>query len=58
MMSTIPRLPGTEPEVDDETRATLDDRLKTIERDGKTAEEWTPDLRDRRIQQLKNLALK
>jgi hypothetical protein len=53
MISTIPTRPGTEPEVDDETRATLDDRLKTIDRDGKTSEEWTPDLRDRRIQQLK-----
>ena len=58
MMSTIPTCPGTEREVDDETRAILDDRLKTIERDGKTSEEWTPHLRDRRIQQLKNLALK
>jgi hypothetical protein len=58
MMITTPTRHGTEPEVDDETRATLDERLKTIERDAKTSEEWTPDLRDRRIQQLKNLALK
>jgi len=58
MTITTPSYPGTEPEVDDETRATLDERLKTIETDAKTSEEWTPDLRDRRIQQLKNLTLK
>ena len=53
-MSTIPTRPG-EPEVDDETRATLEDRLKTIERDGKDAEEWTADLKERRIRQLQSL---
>ncbi len=57
-MSTIPTLPGTEPEVDDETRATLDERLKTIDRDGNAGEEWTTSLKDQRIRQLNALTPK
>jgi hypothetical protein len=53
-MSTTPTRAG-ESEVDDETLATLHERLKTIERDGKDAEEWTADLKDRRIRQLQSL---
>ncbi len=44
--------------IDDETRATLDERLKTIERDGKASEEWTTTLKDQRIRQLNSLAPK
>ncbi len=57
-MSTIPTLPGTEPEVDDETRETLDERLKTIDRDANASEEWTTSLKDQRIRQLNALAPK
>jgi hypothetical protein len=54
MSITISSRPG-EPEIDDETRATLDDRLRTIERDAKNAEEWTADLKEKRIRQLQSL---
>lgn len=57
-MSTTPIRPGTEPEIEDETRATLDDRLKTIKRDGKESVEWTADLKDKRIRKLQTLAPK
>jgi hypothetical protein len=57
-MNTIPVRPGTEPEVDDETRATLEDRLKTIDRDGKASEEWTAELKDKRIRKLQTLVPK
>ena len=50
-----PSGPGAE--VDDETRATLEERLKTIERDGKQSVEWTADLtadlKDKRIRKLR-----
>ena len=54
MSITISSRPG-EPEIDDETRATLDDRLRTNERDAKDAEEWTADLKEKRIRQLQSL---
>jgi hypothetical protein len=57
-MSTTPARPDTKPPVDEETCATLDERLKTIERDGKESEEWTADLKDRRIRQLQTLVPK
>lgn len=57
MSTTTPTHSG-EPELDDETRATLDDRLKTIERDGKDSVEWTADLKDKRIRKLQMLAPK
>lgn len=53
---TTPSRPGTE--VDDETRATLEERLKTIERDGKQSVEWTAVLKDKRIRKLQTLARK
>jgi hypothetical protein len=57
-MSTEPKRPGTEPEIDQETKTLYDERLKTIDRDAKDSEEWTPETKDRRIQQLKTFVPK
>lgn len=53
-MATTPSRPDSNHEVlDDETRRILDERLKTIDRDERESEEWTPALKDERIRQLK-----
>ena len=46
--------PGEKPELDDETKAILTERLKTIDRDAKESEEWTPELKASLIRELKH----
>jgi hypothetical protein len=53
-MATTPLRPGIDPELDNDTKANLNDRLKTIERDAKESEEWTPELKARLIGELKH----
>ena len=54
-MSANPTRPGTETQpLDDETRATLTERLKTIDKDYKKAESW-PRTKERILQNLKHV---
>jgi hypothetical protein len=40
--------------LDDDTKAVLTERLRTIERDATESEEWTPELKARLIRELKD----
>jgi hypothetical protein len=52
-MATTPLHADSDPELDDETKALLTERLKTIECDAEESEEWTPELKARLIRELK-----
>lgn len=54
-MSATPVRPGTEDEIDEETRAILDERMKTIDEDAKNAVDAKTVIAEgrRRLQQMR-----
>ncbi len=55
-MGSIPAHSGAKREIDQEIQDLLEERLKTRERDERNGEDWTPELKQRRIEQLKKPA--